>query len=390
MGNVRKSSLWLSGILLALLLMAIGLLLNNVLGGLSMFKPSWPNNVYVYSIVLLIGLAIGVLSDKEWVKQVASLPTMIPSFLILFVSGVLLMIYPLGQGLPYFSLVVNLPLFLLMVFAILVLGVFIAKKFKAYKGIEKLRFLPLLGLMLFIIASIGGQYDYYQMDMRIGKDRAIFEGLNHDGIAYRTPFALKLLDIALPDDQVEVALRGQEVDNKMNVLDVGPVVEGKNQKMGDWSLQLEKYYPRAVVAENEFVPKDTATSVGAAYVKVLDRANTIVNEGWISSGSARQMPLSLNVDGYCKVSLLYNQDQMYLAQVRLFEEVAVYNDHSLTRSEGIEYKGWDISVNHYDARFGEQSPVLDLNLVFDRWFEVKYIALSILILGLLMLIKLKN
>lgn len=388
MERLRKGSFWLSGIFITLLLLAIGFLFDSTFGQLSLFRIQWPTNIYLYLILVVIGVSIGSISRNEFIKQLASISTMLPSMTVLFISGILLLIYPLGDKVPFFSYINGFPLFLLLVYVVLVSGIFISINFKTFKGLKKVVvFIPLFGYLLFVLATVNGQNDYYKMNMRIGKDRAIFEGENYDGKMLRTPFALKLLDFALPNEVVEIALRGQEQDYKLNILQSANVQDGETLRLGEYTIKVDNYFPYAIKGEDGFVMKDTTTSVHAAYISVLDKAGVVLNEGWIGTGNKSYMPLFLEVDGEMKLSLLFSSQQSNIAQVRLFETPSKYSDYSLNREESFTFKGWNISIKGFDPRIEGEGQLVDLDLIFDRWLEIKYAGLAIFILGLLALIK---
>ncbi|MBS2099898.1 hypothetical protein [Carboxylicivirga linearis] len=389
MEKTKKGTIWLSGILITLLLLAMGLLFDSVVGQFSWFKPTWPQNLYFYLVLLVVGMAVGIITEKVFIKQLASFPAFIPSLVVLASIGVALIFDPLAEEIPFLSYVKGLSATLMLIYVVVISGVAIILIGKKYSGWNKMfAILPLIGYLVFVMATVNGQYDYYHMTMIIGKDRAIFEGRNHDGRALRTPFALKLMNLELPDQEVDFALRKSNSED-LSILESVPFSQSGLLNLGDYEVKVEQFLPRAVSTDSGFVSKDTINCVQAAMIIVL-KGNEEVANGWVTSGSSDQMPLSLNINNNSKISILYSQDQKYVSQVRIFDTVSKYDDHILSPGQTQYFKGWEISVHSFDPRFGESSPLLVMDLVFDRWVEAKYIGLVILLLGLIGLYRVKK
>jgi len=389
MEKTKKGTIWLAGILITLLLLAMGLLFDSVVGQFSWFKSTWPQNLYFYLVLLVIGMAVGIISENVFIKQLASFQAFISSLIVLAIIGVALIFDPLAGKIPFLSNVNGLSATLLLMYVVVISGVVIILIGKKYSGWKKiLAILPLIGYLVFVMATVNGQYDYYHLKMIIGKDRAIFEGQNHDGRTLRTPFALKLMNLDLPDQEVDFALRKSNSEDLVIVESV-PFSQSGLLVLDDYEVQVEQYLPRAVSTDSGFVSKDTINCVQAAKI-VVTKENEEVIDGWVTSGSSDQMPLSLNINNDSKISILYSQDQKYVSQIRIFDTVSKYEDHTLSKDQSYSFKGWEIAVDSFDPRFGDTSPLLVLDLVFDRWVEAKYIGLALLILGLIGLLKLKK
>ncbi len=387
MNNDSKGRYFLSGLLIALLILALGFLADSVFGQLAWFKTQWPNNVYFYSVLLIIGIAVGAISNGNFIKQLASFKALLPSAIILFVSGLLIMIMPLGQGIPYFSHINGLPLVFLLFYFFFFAGVHLSFNFLKLKGLRKLSVIGLLGMLVFLFASINGQNDYFVMKMRTGKNRAIFEASNHDGRVLRTPFALKFLELSLPKEEVEIQIIGTEKENKVDMQ--GDLKKGDKFTINGWIVNLNQYLEKAVFVDGEFVEKDTVNAVKAAKLKVLTSKGEVLSEGWVCSGSDGQVPVNLDVDGYDQLALIIPKTNSYQTKFRLFDTVSKYDDYTVGNAEEIAFKGWKISVEGFDERYGEASPIIDFHLVFDRWLETRFIGLALILIGLIIRLKIK-
>ena len=75
------------------------------------------------------------------------------------------------------------------------------------------------------------------------------------------------------------------------------------------------------------------------------------------------------------------------AKVRFFNTVSDYKDVLLNDCNNYRLKGWVISKKNESGRNADQLKLADLSLVFDRWIELKYISLGLLIVSLLLRFK---
>ncbi|GEM_PF-3998821 len=276
----RKGYLW--GILLTLAILIIGYLINPVFGVLNLVKISWPTNLYFISLLLGIGIATGLISNSDRAKYVFSWAIILPVVTCLILFGGVILIWPDRVDHQFYQRMLSTPLFLIFVFSFYVTGAFIGLHIKELASVWR-QVIFLLVALLFSFSTAVGQYDYYNLSVKIGPDRALFEAQDDVGKSYRIPFAIKLLNI------------------------------NRN-------------------------------------------TNEIVSE--LSS-----------------------------AQIRLFETVDDFEDVILNRNDNYRIKGWSINLIDPNSESEVNPELLDLSLVFDRWIELKWISLILLLISFVLLIR---
>ncbi len=67
--------------------------------------------------------------------------------------------------------------------------------------------------------------------------------------------------------------------------------------------------------------------------------------------------------------------------IRFFNTVEDYADVTLKATDSYHLKGWVIRLKAGEVLDDGSAQLIDLDLVFDRWIELKYISLGILLLG---------
>ncbi|MCU4175182.1 hypothetical protein [Carboxylicivirga sp. N1Y90] len=389
MVDVNKGKEFLSGLGITIVLLFLGYISNPVLGQFSWFKLMWPSNAYFVSIIFALGIVIGLLSSSTFLRQLASFWTMLASIVVLFLGAIYLYVFPLKDGLSIYHYIDGVGIQLLMVYVFFGIGFAIIQGLSAKGGRTWFTALSYVGLLLFIFSTVGGQHDYYKMKMLTGTDRAIFNGVNYDKAIYRTPFAIKFLNIVMQDEPAKlivVADDGSMVSDSL----LGPSLgESLLFSINNWKVEVESYLPKAILTDSGYVESSKLNTIQAALINVSDASGDSLVNGWLSSGMNDHRPRLLNVDGRNSLGLNLPLTTNYIAKIRVFETVTNYTDYEIKQDEVLKLKGWSIAVAGIDERYGSQTPVVDLLLIFDRWIELKYIGFALLLIGLFFRIKRK-
>ncbi len=270
MDEISKLRGYLWGVLIMLGIVLVGYALNPVIGVLGIVQLVWPQNLYFVVLLAGVGMALGMLSESVRLKA-TNIGLILPSFMALGALALIVFIWPNGIGSLFINILLATPGFFLFVFVFLSGGAFIASKLSSLKK-SWAPIVVMLSFLLFCYSTVVTQRDYYQLSMRIGEERALFEAEDTDGKFYRLPFAIKLL----------------------------PVEDGIDKTM-----------------------------------------------------------------------------------VRLFNTVQDFKDVAIDNETDYRLKGWVIGLKKQVDEVVEMNRLVDLSLVFDRWIELKYISLGLLIVSLL-------
>lgn len=382
--DTHKGKEFLSGLGISIVLLFLGYISNPILGQFTWFKLLWPTNVYAIAVVLVFGVIMALVSNSTVLKQLTSFWTMLASMIVVTASGIYLFIFPLKDGTALFNYIDGVGLLFVVYYLFFACGNTIIHQLSNRRWFTVLAY---IGFLIFVFSTVVGQHDYYKMQMRTGTDRAIFSGQNFDGSVYRTPFAIKFLGIEMQEEPAVLVVldeSGQMESDSVNASGIGATLLFD---INSWKVEIINYLPNAVLSDSGYVASDNKKSIQAAEVKVFDSNKRLIVEGWISSGMEEHRPRSLNIDGIKSLGLRIPLNTNYKAKLRVFETATKYVDYQIKNGEELKLKGWAITLEEIDERYGSQTPVIDLLLIFDRWIELKYIGLALLFIALLFGIK---
>ncbi|TRX71915.1 hypothetical protein [Carboxylicivirga sp. M1479] len=270
---------YLKGTLILVAIVLLGLFLNSTIGLFGFVKMLWPQNLIVISIALVLGLCIGFIANSQRLWFFKSVAFILPTLMFLMVIGAWLMLHPDAVGKEWLSPLLQVPAFLAAVYVFLSSGIYVALNVSSFKNRWSSIVLSLVSLV-FIFGTVVGKNDYYQLAMRIGSERAIFEANEVDGDEYyQLPFAVKLIT-SIVDESIE--------------------------------------------------------------------------------------------------------SQISKASVRVFNTVEDFEDVELSLDNNFKIKGWVIALSQTQYYGSVADDLVDIDLVFDRWIELKYFSLGFLLIGLIL------
>lgn len=87
------------------------------------------------------------------------------------------------------------------------------------------------------------------------------------------------------------------------------------------------------------------------------------------------------------VKLLPGDENSKECLVRFFSTVQDFSDVSLNGENNYRLKGWDVRLKNVSDVTVDSSKLVDLQLIFDRWIELKFISLGLLIISLIIRLK---
>ncbi len=372
---------YLNGILIAFTLLLIGFLFNSMIGGLPWSMPGWPNNLWLVGIFSGVVFIWGLVPGGVWKQTLTQVELYWPGTILLLIASAIWVNIPVENPayLKLFAVFSGFTFLFLFFYLMLCYALVLVKDIKNWN--RKMIFIRTIhiGLILFLASVFLGHADYYQLQMKVGRDRAIFSGINYDDQQLRTPFAVKLMDFQFEGETPGVLLIGdQEMTN-----DIVTIRNQDEISIGTYSFTLDNYLPKAIKTDAGYQASDTATNgVHAVYVMAKGNDGTQAAEGWITSGSDSYRPLSLPLDDKKLIFTLESQGNRK-ASIRLFDAVGEFKDFPLDDHSRISYKGWSIKQGKHDVRYGERSPVLDLTLTFDRWLEIRIAGVVLILLSLI-------
>jgi hypothetical protein len=383
----RKGFLW-GGLLLVL-----GFCLEIAFDG-GVPLPAWPYNLVAVVLLASVLLVGGSFAKSHFISWLGSLKVAVPAMVYFLGLTLLMGLIPQSDNpsgwiekLGINSLTSHWALVFIYLLLLASLIFSMRKRFKPL-NLKNITFLlNHLGLFIVLMAMGVGQPDLYRLQMQVSKERVIFEGKNLDGKMYRTPFALKLIDFSMEEYPPQLVL----IDENRKSIAVTQkqersVQEGKSYPMNDWKVTVEQYMDLAAIVGDQYVEKDSVGSVHACFVSLENNATNQKLSGWISTGSLMHRPKFLKLTENQQLAIAVPEAKDYASTVRIFDTTTDFQDVVIRVNQPFRYKGWVIYQSGYDERFGKWSPVSNLELVFDRWLEIAYVGIFMLIIGSALLI----
>ena len=80
-------------------------------------------------------------------------------------------------------------------------------------------------------------------------------------------------------------------------------------------------------------------------------------------------------------------DSLNKVNVRVFNTVSDFEDVTITSIESYKIKGWKIGLDEQELIQAKTSGLVDLKLEFDRWLELRYVSVFLLMISLFLKIK---
>ncbi len=130
------------------------------------------------------------------------------------------------------------------------------------------------------------------------------------------------------------------------------------------------------------------TIVGVRDYYVLDMkvgTDRAIFEAQNKEGRYFRLPFAVKVLNSIPVNV--QPDSVEQLDVRVYTTVSKFEDITLSTLKSHKLKGWKIYLNTHQKTQEISSGVVDLRLVFDRWFELKYISLILLLVSLFLKMK---
>jgi hypothetical protein len=379
---------YLTSIVSGIFLLILGFSLEGVLGEMSLTLPKWPYSlgIMLASAGLFVGLGFMKTEFNRWLGSNSVVTTAVALFGLFMVVAFIVpqinesedFIYFLGLNHVY----TNRAFLLVSLFLSLSMGVVVAASITNLTLRKWGQLLASFGLLGIAIVMVFGQADVYRLKMMIGKEHVVFDGMNRDGLVYRLPFAVKLISIESEDQKPELRIRNT-VSGEVHLL---PLKDGETlslNSVNNFRVAIQTYLPKAIWDADKYVDSDSSYAVPAVFLAVSDSEGRELTSGW-SSMWAQEQGQFLVIDNEWIAELVVVFNDSIHTTIGLYDSQTEFKEVVIGKSQSYRHKGWSIKQTGIDERFGNNSPVAETELKFDRWEELRYLLLGLLILGVLL------
>ena len=390
--SFHKRSQYKSSLIIALALLAIGVLMELFLGHIPGALFSFPGNIWLaVGFIALFTTLFFVARHTSLMQLLASVPFAITTIIVLGILTIGLGSIQLKEenansflgrlGLDNITTTWYFAFIFLMLLVNLWLAVLKRSLFFQKKNVTFL--LNHFGLWLTLFAGVLGQGDLMRLTMELKKDAPEWRAVDKNGHVMELPLALELKQFNMeiyPNKLYVIDREGTPLPKKRPVnflLEKDSVTH----QLLDWKITLHQYIDSAVlVKENTWDKHQMWGSTNAANVTVENLKTGAKETGWVAAGNFQFPPQTIMLDSN---HILI----MAPAEARKFEsEVIVYEKgKEEQRAEKIQVNhpitvdGWKVYQTSYDEKLGRWSDTSIVELVLDPWLPLVYAGIFILI-----------
>jgi hypothetical protein len=381
--------------LIALEILCIGIIIEFVSRGRGMIFPGLPTNIYIILIYTVILLAIHLkYKESPGVKWISSIPAAISSITIYAVLVLLLGFIPQGDSesskfLAYTGLshVKNSWPFILIQFYVLTsLGMVALKRAIPFK-VKNIGFLlNHFGLWLTLLAAGLGSADLKRLSINLYENKESTSiAVSQQGVAYRLPFSVKLLDFDVVQYNPKLAIVNIETNKYyMGKTKSLPFIDKNTETtLADWQIKTIEYIPQALSSGGKIYVSDSVGSFPAALVLVKNLSTGDTIRGWISSGSYIANPDYLVIDKSYALILTKPEPKKYSSNIIVYENASKSDTFALEVNKPVSIKGWDLYQIGFDEEQGKWSTLSVVEAVRDPWLPIVYFGIALLLSGAL-------
>lgn len=337
------------GVVIGLLVSAVGVLLQFTVGGIDWDVFTWPVNIIVLSAYVLLLLVGYLLRRKIYlVEWTMTLWSAIPSMLFSAAYTLWFGITSWTEMLSFWPFVLT---YLWMMNCIGLISIQRLVRLFFTKGsirTKLMRDVPFLfnhlGLFIAMIAGTLGNADLVKtyVTATVGEEPT-----------WRPPFAIELHNFTIEEYPAQIIV----IDNETG----------------------------ARIEESEWVVAADTLFDDAAFVTCRNTLTDQTESGWVSNGYYDIPYQFVRLDDRCSVVMPEREPKKYASEVTVHCESGKTVDAVIEVNKPLKVDGWKIYQYGYDESMGRWSTTSVFQLVHDPWLPYVYLGIYMMLLGALCL-----
>ncbi|MCD4679416.1 MAG: hypothetical protein K8S00_03415 [Bacteroidales bacterium] len=382
---------------IAIALLITGFAIEYFIGKNIIWLPTWPTNL----IIIIAFWAYFIFLDRyvkhpiiNWLSSTYAAISAISVFTAL----ILLMgfIIQSDKGTPSFISSIGLthvtsswPYLITSMYLMIILGFTITRRFFPLRIKNLTFFLNHGGLWLVIAAASLGSADSWKLSMVLNEgEQSNIAGDSRNRNLFEMPFKLELLDFDIEEFPPNLGLLSIKT-GKLIIEKGDKLIEveaGYEDKVGDWNIIVETYYPSAVVDGDKYVVSEVMGSVHAVFIVAENLLSDEKRSGWVTNGSMMYSPEYLILDNDHSIVMTIPTPKKYSSQIKVFYPNGDIEDVFIEVNKPARILDWVIYQVGYDEKMGKWSKSSILEVVRDPWLPVVYVGIFMILAGSLYLV----
>lgn len=354
---------WKEGCCIGGGLLAVGMILQWVVGEIEWSLMAWPVNGIMVALLLILLVVLHLLRDRLYiVRYLATSEAAIPS--ILFSAALTLVMGITG----WMSMLRFWPLVLCYLWMVIIMGLAVLKRLSRIRSwnksniVKNLAFLTNhLGLMLALVAATAGSADMHRLKMSCQEGQVEWRAMDEESKAVvELPLAIELSDFMMEQYPPQVVFINNETGKKIET---------------NLPLHTDSIIEFAAPVDNRYVEWHSMGATTAAYVHAGDTA------GWVSNGSFMFPFAALRVNDSCSAVMTEPEPKRYASEVIVYTQSGLREEGVIEVNHPLQIEGWKIYQFNYDTEMGRWSTTSIFELVRDPWLPAVYAGLIMMVLG---------
>ncbi len=380
-------------LLINLALLITGFALEFVLWEYKITLPSWPVNLYIIIVFIII---LGI-SSKFFNKNITNFLSGIPAA-ITSISTVMFLVLLMGlipqyrqegwiQNAGLTHLKNSWPYLFSAFYLLIVLGHALFRRMNNFSFKNIGFFLNHAGLWILIATASLGAADLKKYDMKLVLDRAIYFADDDNGVTHQIPFAIKLLEFDIEEYPPSLGIietaTSKIVTRKGDKL--FEIIKGTKFGWEGWQIEIIDYIPEARIKDGVYEKSTTMGAIPAVKLRAINSSKNIEQIGWVSSGNFVYQTQMLPLDENLSIAMTVPQPKKFSSQVRIFKTTQEYQDAEIIVNKPVRAYGYKIYQVGYDESMGKWSKISSIQLVRDPWLPAVYVGIFMILAGSLYL-----
>ena len=394
-GKFRKD--YLSGFLIAIIIIIFGTILELVSGGRGTSLPSWPLNAFVgISFAFILAFVHFFYSDFYAVRWLSRVPASISSIslftLLTLVLGLTIQNNPEAPeifrrtGLDHIR---HSYTFLFSgLYLLTTLGLVILRRTKKL-SVRNIGFLlNHLGLWIIVMAGSLGVGDLIRLNIYVNENESVWYGYNNNRQAMELPFTIKLLDFDIDEFNPKIAYIDTKkmslpegVENNMVMIEEDLVTE-----IAGWNIKIDEFLNSAILDSlGNFVSSEDTLAYPIAKVIATHGKTGKELVDYISCGNRMIPSKMLTLNERFSLAMTMPEPREYSSLIEILGSNGQVDTTRLIVNEPIRIDGWELYQLSYDENAGKWSTLSVIEAIKDPWLPIIYVGIFMVIAGALYL-----
>lgn len=362
-----------------------GMLMETVLPPAGTFIPSWPGNLIMLGVILLLCFSLLAFRKKsEFVKWLGSGYAAVGLSSAFTLLVVIMGLVPQRPSMNFYHLLgwthiaASWPFYIIGLLMVFSLFLSMSKRIRKLTISNGIFILNHLGMMLILLAGGLGKSDFQELTMKLKMDEPVWYAYNSQGGRDDLDFALEMnefnidyhlpvLQISNPQDEI---IKSAELDTAIN----------KTIIFKDYQIEIKKILPDAVMNKQGYTAARHPAAVIAAKLTFKKENAKESAAAWISSGSRMAPPKTVKMESFT-ISIRSRMPKVYETKADLFTKQGAQYPVSIKVNEPIKVNDWVVYQSSYNQAMGRWSNTSTMTIVKDPWLPMVYTGIFMLIAG---------